>query len=55
MNADLDKLKYTIEQLNIANDEREVMLQLLSKIEKDLGGRWAVESDPVKAAKMIGM
>lgn len=26
---------------------------LFSGIEKDLGGRWAVESDPVKAAQMI--
>jgi carbon-monoxide dehydrogenase catalytic subunit len=26
---------------------------LFNEIEKDLGGRWAVESDPVKAAEMI--
>jgi len=26
---------------------------LFEGIEKDLGGRWAVESDPVKAAEMI--
>ena len=26
---------------------------LFNGIEKDLGGRWAVESDPIKAAKMI--
>ncbi len=26
---------------------------LFSGIEKDLGGRWAVESDPVKAAELI--
>ena len=26
---------------------------LLGGIEKDLGGRWAVESDPVKAADLI--
>jgi carbon-monoxide dehydrogenase catalytic subunit len=26
---------------------------LFNKIEKNLGGRWAVESDPVKAADMI--
>jgi len=36
MNADLDKLKDTIEQLNIANDGKEVMLELLGKIEKDI-------------------
>jgi hypothetical protein len=36
MNAELDKLKYTIEQLNIPNDEKKVMLQLLSKIEEEL-------------------
>ena len=26
---------------------------LYGEIEKDLGGRWAIESDPVKAAQMI--
>ena len=26
---------------------------LFNGIEKDLGGRWAVESDPVRAAEMI--
>ena len=36
MNADLDKLKYTIEHLNISNDGKNVMLQLLSKMEKEL-------------------
>lgn len=36
MRAELDKLKYTIEQLNIPNDEKKVMLQLLSKIEEEL-------------------
>jgi len=36
MNAELDKLKQSIEQLNIANDERKAMLQLLGKIEKEL-------------------
>ena len=29
------------------------MTPLFNGIEKDLGGRWAVESDPVKAAEMI--
>ncbi len=36
MNTDLDKLKYDIDQLNIANDEKEVMLESLGKIEKEL-------------------
>ena len=26
---------------------------LFEEIEKDLGGHWAIESDPVKAAEMI--
>jgi len=36
MNTDLDKLKDTIEQMNIVNDEKEEALQLLGKIEKGL-------------------
>lgn len=36
MNAELDKLKQSIEQLNIANDEKKAVLQLLGKIEKEL-------------------
>jgi adenylate cyclase len=36
MNADLDKLRYTIEQLNISNDGKKVVLQLAGKIEKDI-------------------
>ena len=36
MNAELDKLKHSIEQLNVANDEKKAMLQLLGKIEKEL-------------------
>jgi adenylate cyclase len=36
MSADLDKLKYDVEQLNIANDEKEVMLESVGKIEKEL-------------------
>jgi len=36
MNTDLDKLKYDIDQLNIANDEKELMLESLGKIEKEL-------------------
>ncbi len=36
MNAELDNLKYTIGQLSVANDEKELMLQLLGKIEKEL-------------------
>jgi adenylate cyclase len=36
MSVELDKLKHSIGQLGIANDEKKVMLQLLSKIEKEL-------------------
>jgi len=36
MNTDLDKLKDTIGQLNIVNDEKKVLLQLLGKSEKEL-------------------
>jgi class 3 adenylate cyclase len=36
MNTDLDKLKYDIDQLNIANDEKEAMVESLGKIEKEL-------------------
>jgi len=36
MSVELDKLKDSIGQLGIANDEKKVMLQLLSKIEKEL-------------------
>lgn len=36
MNAYPDKLKDTIEQLNIPNDDKKVMLQLLERIEKEL-------------------
>jgi class 3 adenylate cyclase len=36
MNADLDKLKYTIEHLNIVNDEKRVLLELLGKMQKEL-------------------
>jgi len=36
MNAHHDKLKYTISHLNIANDERELLLELLGKMEKEL-------------------
>jgi len=36
MNAHLDKLKHTIEHMNIANDGKKVMLQLLGKMEKEL-------------------
>jgi len=32
---------------------RNVSIYLFNGIEKDVGGRWAVESDPVKAAVMI--
>jgi carbon-monoxide dehydrogenase catalytic subunit len=40
------------EFLPVAGSEN-VSDYLFNGIEKDLGGRWAVESDPVKAAKMI--
>ena len=33
MNTEFDKLKQSIEQLNVANDEKKAMLQLLGKIE----------------------
>ena len=36
MNANPDKLKDTIEQLSIPNDEKKVLLQLLGRIEKEL-------------------
>ena len=36
MNAYRDKLKDTIEQLSIPNDEKKVLLQLLGRIEKEL-------------------
>jgi adenylate cyclase len=36
MNAHHDKLKYTISHLNIANDERELLLELLGKMEKEI-------------------
>jgi adenylate cyclase len=36
MNAHIDKLKYTIEHLNIVNDEKKVLLELLVKMEKEL-------------------
>jgi adenylate cyclase len=36
MNAHLDKLKHTIEHLNISNDRKTVMLQLLDNMEKEL-------------------
>jgi adenylate cyclase len=36
MNAGLDKLKHTIEHLNISNDRKTVMLQLLGNMEKEL-------------------
>jgi hypothetical protein len=36
MNAHHDKLKYTISHLNITNDERELLLELLGKMEKEL-------------------
>ena len=40
------------ELLPVSGSEN-VSSYLFNGIEKDLGGRWAVESDPVKAAKMI--
>lgn len=40
------------ELLPVAGSEK-VSDYLFNGIEKDLGGRWAVESDPVKAAEMI--
>jgi adenylate cyclase len=36
MTTEFDKLKQSIEQLNVANDEKKAMLQLLGKIEKEL-------------------
>jgi adenylate cyclase len=36
MDAELDKLKRSIEQLDIAHDEKKAMLQVLGKIEKEL-------------------
>ena len=36
MNAELDRLKHSIEQLNIANDEKKLMFQYFGKIEKEL-------------------
>ena len=36
MNGHLDKLKDTIEQLSIPNDEKEFLLELLGKMEKEL-------------------
>ena len=41
------------EQFLPVSGSRNVSDYLFSGIEKDLGGRWAVESDPVKAAEMI--
>jgi adenylate cyclase len=36
MNTDIDKLRDTILKINIVNDEKEVILQLIGKIEKEL-------------------
>ncbi len=41
------------EQFLPVSGSKNVSDYLFGGIEKDLGGRWAVESDPVKAAKMI--
>ena len=36
MNNHIDNLKYTVEQLNIVNDEKSLLLELLGKMEKEL-------------------
>jgi carbon-monoxide dehydrogenase catalytic subunit len=41
------------EELLPVSGSRKVSEYLFAGIEKDLGGKWAVESDPIKAAEMI--